>query len=170
MAGRASGAPGQRSEQQRRADLWDNTTKEQVKKIPLLTENAGPRDAKEKWDTALHRACAADDLAAAEAALAAGADPNAALEDGAAPLHAVTAFPGFACRTAAFVSLLCAAGAAPDARDGAGMTALMHAVREVRGVPAGRPGQRSVASGVRDRLSAGSGAARAWAWRARAAG
>jgi hypothetical protein len=32
---------------------WDNTTKEQVKKIPLLTENAGPRDAKEKWDARL---------------------------------------------------------------------------------------------------------------------
>jgi hypothetical protein len=32
---------------------WDNTTKEQVKKIPLLTENAGPRDPKENWDARL---------------------------------------------------------------------------------------------------------------------
>ncbi|GBF96700.1 hypothetical protein Rsub_09442 [Raphidocelis subcapitata] len=32
---------------------WDSSTKEQVKKIPLLTENAGPRDTKEKWDARL---------------------------------------------------------------------------------------------------------------------
>ena len=32
---------------------WDDNTKAQVKKIPLLTENAGPRDAKEKWDARL---------------------------------------------------------------------------------------------------------------------
>jgi len=36
---------------------WDNSTKEQVKKIPLLTENAGPRDAKEKWDARLKQVC-----------------------------------------------------------------------------------------------------------------
>jgi hypothetical protein len=32
---------------------WDDNTKAQVKKIPLLTENAGPRDPKEKWDARL---------------------------------------------------------------------------------------------------------------------
>eukprot|EP00877_Chromochloris_zofingiensis_P001427 jgi/Chrzof1/11285/Cz05g31030.t1 len=35
------------------AESWDNTTRETVKKIPLLTENAGPGDAKEKWDARL---------------------------------------------------------------------------------------------------------------------
>ena len=30
------------------AESWDSSTRETVKKIPLLTVNAGPRD-KEKW-------------------------------------------------------------------------------------------------------------------------
>lgn len=35
------------------AESWDNKTKATVQKIPLLTENAGPRDDKEKWDARL---------------------------------------------------------------------------------------------------------------------
>ena len=37
----------------RMAESWDNTTKDTVKRIPLLTDNAGPRDSKEKWDIRL---------------------------------------------------------------------------------------------------------------------
>ena len=32
---------------------WDDKTKSTVKRIPLLTENAGPRDSKEKWEARL---------------------------------------------------------------------------------------------------------------------
>ncbi|KAF8056394.1 ufc1 [Scenedesmus sp. PABB004] len=32
---------------------WDPKTRQTVQKIPLLTENAGPRDAKDKWDARL---------------------------------------------------------------------------------------------------------------------
>eukprot|EP00879_Flechtneria_rotunda_P008240 GHRR01008633.1.p1 GENE.GHRR01008633.1~~GHRR01008633.1.p1 ORF type:complete len:157 (+),score=11.50 GHRR01008633.1:444-914(+) len=35
------------------AESWDPKTRQTVQKIPLLTENAGPRDAKEKWDARL---------------------------------------------------------------------------------------------------------------------
>ena len=31
---------------------WDSSTRETVKKIPLLTENGGPRD-KDKWEARL---------------------------------------------------------------------------------------------------------------------
>lgn len=35
------------------ADSFDDNTKQAVKKIPLLSENAGPRDPKDKWDARL---------------------------------------------------------------------------------------------------------------------
>lgn len=42
------------------AESWDSQTRDTVKKIPLLTENSGPRDPKEKWDARLKqvRVCA----------------------------------------------------------------------------------------------------------------